>query len=294
MRHSVRILVNSMPKSGTSLLIKTVELLGFRNVPRTYGISQSILSKIGLSIPHILSYQTVSKHHMSHFYRLFNKIQKGAFIPIGVTTPVQIPSIIVSFWLRQIPRENYYVAGHIPFSRNLDTLLQQLGYKHILIIRDLRDVLVSFLHFILRLRPEHPLSADFQHLSEDERVKFAINGGYLPISKRQILGIGNAFRSVVDWKQSQNCLIVRFEDLIGEKGGGSSKMQYDTIKRTCNYLQIDLEEREIVRICKSVFDSTAPTFRRGQIGSWKSELKPEWIKIFNQSYSELLSELQYE
>jgi hypothetical protein len=288
---ALRVLVNSMPKSGTSLLIKTVHLLGCQNAATKKGIFQKMLYGIGFKPPSTLNHQTVSGHRLFCIYRLCNKNNQIDTVPIGVNKPVQVPSRIVALWLRQIPRGTF-ITGHIPWSSNLDRILQQLNYKHVLIIRDPRDVLVSWLHYVLR--PEHPVRCDFMHFSEDEMIAFAIKGGYLPLSKRKFLGIGDVFRSVYNWKQSQNCLMVKFEDLIGEKGGGSKEDQYRTIQNICNLLEVNLSETELSAVCDNIFDTTAPTFRRGQVGSWKSELKPEWIEIINQSYSELLSELQYE
>jgi hypothetical protein len=287
---ALRVLVNSMPKSGTSLLIKTVHLLGYQNADAKKGIFQKMLYGIGFKTPSTLNHQTVSRNRLFCIYRLCNKNNQISIIPIGVNKPIHVPSRIVALWLRQVPDRNF-ITGHIPWSSNLDRVLQQFNYKHVLIIRDPRDVLVSWLHYVLK--PGHPVRCDFIHFSEDEMVEFAIKGGYLPLSKRNFIGIGDVFRSVLNWKQSANCLIVRFEDLIGEKGGGSKDDQYCTVQNICNFLEVNLSETELSTVCDNIFDTTVPTFRRGQVGSWKSELKPEWIKIFNQSNSELLNELRY-
>ena len=289
-KQTFKILVNSMPKSGTFLLCKAIDLIGFNNIARR-NLLQKIFSKLGVGLPSGFGHATVAKHWLRRIYGYFSYECKTSMIPIGVVSPVNVPAKLMAHWLKTIPI-GHYIPGHIPWSLELDKILCQLGYRHILIIRDPRDVLVSFLHYVIK--PEHGLSKDFKRLSKDEQLEFAITGGYAEIRCTQVLGIGQAFRSIMNWKQSANCLIVRFESLIGEKGGGLKKKQYETIKKICDYLEVSSDEKFISNLCESVFDSYSPTFRKGQIGAWKKELTSDWIKTFNRTHADLLEELQYD
>lgn len=49
--------------------------------------------------------------------------------------------------------------GHLAWTETTAHLVRAAHLKHLLIVRDPRDVLVSFVHYVTR--PEHVLSADF-------------------------------------------------------------------------------------------------------------------------------------
>jgi len=288
-KQTFRILVNSMPKSGTFLLCRAVDLLGFCDIADS-NLFKRILTRLGFGLPSSLNHETADRHLVRRIYGYFNE-DKTSMIQIGATSPVPVPLKLVANWFKKVPAGNY-IAGHIPWSEDLDKILSGLGYKHILIIRDPRDVLVSFLHYVIK--PEHELSKDFKELSRDEQLEFAIRGGYAKTRGTQVLGIGQAFRSIINWKQSGNCLFVRFEDLVGEKGGGSKKKQSEAIKKICDYLEVSSDEKSISSLCESLFNPNSPTFRKGQIGAWKKELTGDWIKTFNKTNADLLREFEYD
>ena len=288
-KQTSKILVNSMPKSGTFLLCKAVELVGFHSSAKR-NLLKKIFSELGFGLPLSLNRGAVYKHFLRRIYGYFNE-DKTTMIQIGATSPVSVPLKLAADWFKRVPQGSY-IAGHLPWSADLDKILSGLGYKHILIIRDPRDVLVSFVNYVIK--PEHLLSNDFRGLSKDEQFEFAIKGGYAKKRGTQLLGIGEAFNSIINWKQSANCLVVRFESLIGEKGGGSKKEQFETMKKICDYLEVSSDEKFISNLCESVFDPYSPTFRKGQIGAWKKELTSDWIKTFNRTHADLLEELEYD
>lgn len=133
-----------------------------------------------------------------------------------------------------------------------------------LIIWDPRELLVSFLHFVRK--PRHFLSRDFQRMSDEEKVRTAINGGSAPISGIQVIGIFPAVLSILKWNQSVGTPLIRFEDLVGEQGGSSYEAQTLTVKRICDYLEVSSDKNSIAELCGSVFDTNSPTFRSGKIG----------------------------
>jgi len=288
-----RIIINAMPKSGTHLLSNIVQILGYHNVLSHKGAIQKKAYKKGIGYPKNLCYKHIHKNVRLRFYKRF-----GAFlnngknnIPIGVMSPTQVPVKLVRKWLRQIPI-GYFIIGHVPHSREFEEILMEGDFQHILIIRDPRDVLLSFLHY--STKPGHWLRADLLCLSEDERMLFALKGGYAPKSRTHIIGTINAFRSLMDWTQSKKFLMVRFEDLIGTQGEGSYDTQYYTVKRICNHLGIEDDEKIVVNTCKQAFNVKSPTFRKGKIAAWKSEFTEKQLQLFNKYGGELLHELCYQ
>ncbi len=281
-----RVFVNSMPKSGTHLLGNVINLCGYGSVERI----RHTLTR-GLGVPRNFAYEAVYRNWVRKFYMTCCYKVEDTTVPIDVTSPIQTPAFLLRWWLDQIPKQKYFI-GHVPWSPTSDEILTTLGYKHVFIIRDPRDVLVSFLHFVQR--PQHSLRSDFQHLSPQEQFSFAITGGKAQQSNRHMMGIIDSLESVIKWKQSNNSLLVRFEDLIGAQGGGGSKeRQFLAVKQICLYLEIDADTAFIDTICQQAFDPSARTFRQGKIGGWRDVLKAEQLTMFYQQASDILTNLGY-
>ena len=87
---------------------------------------------------------------------------------------------------------------------------------------------------------------------------------------------------------------VLFEDLVGEKGGGSKESQLEVIKAIVKHLDISLTEKEIQEnVIDKLFGGTG-TFREGKIGAWKNYFTPEHKKLFKLYGGEMLIKLGYE
>ena len=76
--------------------------------------------------------------------------------------------------------------------------------------------------------------------------------------------------------KTENLFVVRFEDLVGSKGGGSDKAQYEVVRRLCEALRIPVQRGKINTILESLYGNSV-TFRKGMIGEWKKSFK-EGIK----------------
>ncbi len=284
---SNRIVCNSIPKSGTFLLSRVLTLLGYQNVADNRPISQRILNRLSLGNPACLIHDVVMRHWERKFYSYTNPSNNQKLLPIGVTSPELVPEELVRKWLLKVPY-GMQMVGHVPYSHSFDVILQEHDYKHLVIIRNPKDVLVSFLHYVVK--PGHVFRKDFMRLSEEERLSLAFYGGYAPLCDRNIIGLDNAFQSVLEWKQSQNCLIVKFEDLVGEKGGGTFQRQYDIVKKIIDYLGIDSNESSVIQVCKQAFSRESRTFRNGQIGSGVKQLNEMWLQNLVKGRSNLLKE----
>jgi hypothetical protein len=89
-----------------------------------------------------------------------------------------------------------------------------------------------------------------------------------------VIGLADAYRSVAAWSGSTRCTLVRFEDLVGEAGGGSATRQHEAVRSIGRGLGLDLDHESIVGVCKRAFDPGSRTFRRGRVGSFRDELSP--------------------
>lgn len=282
---SQRVLINSMPKSGTHLLARMMWLLGYEDFELARGKLQQIGARLGLSSPSALANQRVSRHWKVRLHRWSGRHPGQPAVTVDATVPVQVPLGLLQDWLEAVP-PGHFLTAHLGWSPQAESAVQQVGFRQVLIIRDPRDVLVSFLHFVDR--PQHPLSVDFRTLAPDQQVLFAVNGGQGPRSGRQLAGLKAAFQAILDWRPVRDVLTVNFEDLIGERGGGSLAVQQENVLAICRHLDIEASQQRVEHVCQQAFDSGAITFRRGQIGAWRDELSDEQIRLCTESFGDLL------
>jgi hypothetical protein len=113
-------------------------------------------------------------------------------------------------------------------------------------------------------------------------------------TKKGIVSIEFHFRRRLSWMNERRCLTVRFEDLIGSAGGGDSAKQIAQIRIISDFLNININERDIYHIKDNIFSSQTATFRKGQVGSWREEFSDEHKIVFKDVAGQLLVDLGYE
>ena len=162
-------------------------------------------------------------------------------------------------------------------------------YRKILLIRDPRDVMLGFMHHLFHgltwsASPTFDLER-FQSLSFDERLQETLLFPYRNPS--------SCFLLATTWMHDPSVLVIRFEDLIGEKGGGSYDKQLHTLQTLANFLQIEISPEELATIADQLFGGTW-TFRKGQIGSWKEAFSEENKSLFKKLLGQTLIDWGYE
>lgn len=188
------------------------------------------------------------------------------------------------------------ISAHMYWSNQLTEFLSGNNFKTILMVRDLRDVCVSSAHYCTNDK-RHRLYTYFNSLdSWDERLEAAIKG----ISAENIAdnkrskSIAEHVDGFVPWVHDKCCLVIRFEDLVGTKGGGDLDKQMLVIKMIFQHIGIDITDEAVVEIAEKSFTKKTKTFRKGQIGGWRGEFSDENISLFKQVAGSQLIELGYE
>ena len=94
--------------------------------------------------------------------------------------------------------------------------------------------------------------------------------------------------------ESPYTLTVRFENLVGARGGGSDAVQRNEIEKIAAHLGMRLTPDDIDCVIEKAFNPKSPTFRKGLIGDWKSHFTPEHKDAFKRVAGQLLIDLGYE
>ena len=263
------IFVNSLPKSGTHLLA-------------------SILSRVpGFQLQDPVLNRKLRWHPMNYL-GLWD--QRTCLVGIGQPNRIRLATL--SFLLRRL-RQGHYALGHIPYQECVAELLDRLAIRCFLVLRDPRDVVVSQVHYVLG-RSSHYLHRDYARMGgARERLLASIRGVTKRNGKLKSVGIAEKLDAVLGWLQVESVLVLRFEELIGERGGGSAEAQKRAIMGIGDHIGLDIGEEQALSIGSRSF-GRGGTYRQGRVGSWRSAFDGEITDVFKGQAGEYVIKLGYE
>lgn len=261
-------LINSLPKSGTHLLCKLVGEFGY--------------SYSGMN----LSSTTIYGRN-----KLIKSLLRGPFfgepsISVGLDVDCSVRKRWILSGVNRVG-ERSYIGGHLPYSDAMHRIFLSSSIKMMHILRDPRDVLLSWAHYV-PTQKWHYARKGLLGLDINQRVLKIIDGyesdGYVIESFSSILN------QSLGWISASGVKVIRFENLVGESGGGRKDKQLLTVMSIANYLQLVCDKPEI--IAKNLFGGTK-VFRKGQIGAWRHELRSETIDIMDRKIGHIVEKMGY-
>ena len=265
-----QLLGNSLPKAGSNLLIETIELLGYEEQPPN------------TETPRAFNYKEAKQ-------ALNNKRGSEHLDNIAVSSfaPWYADKNQFRTWL-EVVSTKHYIFGHLPWTPALSLLLAELNYRHLAIIRDPREVLASLI-FKEAIIPRF-LTADFESLSLTQRLVFMVEGGYATKANAQISRFTDIYRAMLAWEKDNQCLLLRFEDLVGERG---REVQLNTIHRLANYLNTDFND-DILQKLNRADSPWAQRFSVNSLEQWTKVMTASDVNYIIQSCQSLSSEAGYD
>ena len=176
-----------------------------------------------------------------------------------------------------------YLIGHRKFDENFNRMLEKNKIPHFLIVRDPRDVVVSKAFYIART-PEHAFCSYFNNIDSPKRFIAAIKGvpgesGDAPAKRYGVPSIAEIYKQYLPWLREKRCLLIRFEDIVGNRGGGNDEKQFLELRRIAKHLKMPLKDLELKEIAFKTFNEKSLTFRKGQIGDWVNWLDDEMLSL---------------
>src|SRR5919112_80214 len=300
----MRIVANAIPKSGTHLLDRLLVLLGFRMVdlggmrPRLaesdYQVSlvnQRLKSILGLRKPEDvmgIGPHLVEGGRFPPVRKFFRG--RGEKVTVGVVSPQHISRRWLARRLSKVP-DGSFVNAHCIYTPELADLFHEGGMRVVCILRDPRDVAVSQMHYLKQLKNHFAHEGYMALPSDRERLLVSIRGGEL--DGRRLQSLAERYRQFLSWERDGGAVMVKFEDLVGTKGGGSEEAQRLAVGRVARHLGVAEEEETLRRVEKDLF-GVGRTFRKGQIGGWREEFSAEHEEAVKEVMGSLLVELGYE
>ena len=193
-------------------------------------------------------------------------------------------------------KDHQYLWSHYPPSDNFLSEIENgnRNFKLIFNYRDPRDALVSWLYWM------HPENAKVTHTPR-EYVKKTYRGFtddelleiFIKIDKFRPI----EYNIIENFRLSRAMLFhpgvhkIRFEDLVGAKGGGNDGDQFVTLEKLFSYLQIS--NIGIKHIAAKAFDRESETFRRGCIGEYKEKFSKKNLTLFEKLHCDLIAQYGY-
>ena len=189
------------------------------------------------------------------------------------------------------------VAAHLYYSAPVHEVIQNLDLKHVLLVRDPRDIALSNFHYITYADSKHRLHNHFHNRlrTDEERLHAAIVGvpGSMLADGEQSLGLAQHLDNYLKWLSS-DCLLIRFEELVGARGGASETQQHRCLRALFSHVGVDCPTRAIERISAELYSHTSRTFFKGQIGRWREEFSPRLRSVSDQLLGEHIEQLGYD
>ena len=155
-----KVLINSVTRNGVHLVGSVLEIIGMN-----YG-NYGLVKRKRVQ----LNFRT-SKYISNYFVGWTNKKA-----PISIGSPRMVRLKLIERLCAKIKNSEFLIS-HIPYSHQMEMLLNRLEWKNIIIVRDPRDMCASVLHK-LSIKKNNPASHYlYEHLNTDtDRIKALIDG----------------------------------------------------------------------------------------------------------------------
>jgi hypothetical protein len=180
------------------------------------------------------------------------------------------------------------LVSHLWYTPDYIKMMQKHNVRCFFMIRNPRDIVVSMAFYMMKQK-KHALHEQYaaEHKIEN-RIRLAISG----TQDRVGISIGQKLERYAGWLDS-NAMVVRFEDIIGARGGGTEARQTAIIRSIFDHLGMEMVEDEINRYSRSLFSAESPTFRKGMIDQWKDYFDDEIEELYRQETCDWLPIYSY-
>jgi hypothetical protein len=255
------VLITSIPKSGTHLL-------------------EQLIQVIGLTLPY-------ERQGVLQFYGWQPQENKR----------VQDDLEYVTRMIGSIKPGRYLEAHLIPDPRIIEAA-ERAGVRVIFIYRDPRAVVWSHVNHVFRFK-----GSKFHEFyttrmpSREACIDLVIRGAQsypVEFPEYWLPDIRSSYSKFLGWRDQPSCLSVKFEELIGDQGGGSTERQLQTVEHILDYIGFPYDQAALHRYSTQVYSQKTQTFFQGKTDAWRDAFTAENIQTFNRVAGDLLQTLGYE
>jgi len=194
----------------------------------------------------------------------------------------------------QLLRRGQYMSAHLIWCSDVSALLHQKECRMVTILRDPRAVALSDAKYLAASK-RHPLHdrvlSEFPDL--DDRINAVITG-FQP--KRGSLGLeclAERFERYLGWLDDEHTCVIRYEELVGPRGGGSLAQQHAAVDRVLRYLGVPNDAALTRQVADAAYSTTSATFQQSQIEGRRDELSRQQRQLIESTCSDSMRRLGY-
>lgn len=254
-----RVFFTSIPKCGKNLLYSLFHALGF-------------------------------KRHFPAGERYAEAAYAAAFKGINYAYPPQTEPFTLAdrdgfaAELALMPERSVF-HRHLPPEAGFRAALRQAAFRPLLVVRDPRDALLSAANYALNQGKPAQIVERLGDRGLDDILRFLLKGeeGTAPFLDQ--------FAVFHPWTTWDEVMTVRFEDLIGARGGGSDQTQQETLIRLLEHVGAD--PGQTAAAAEQVFNPRAGTFFKGQIGGHRQYIRGDIARLFEERFGDTLAQWGY-
>jgi len=186
-------------------------------------------------------------------------------------------------------KHGQYAVGHLWPEPEVLEILEDLGYRVLLPVRDPRDIAISTAMYAARNRrhPHHRRYSE-RYTTDADRILAAITGFAPDGLGPGAPSMGPPLYTFAPWLHAPATLVCRFEDLVGEPGGGSRAAQIGVIREIGEHIARPVTEQDAERIATRTWSSASTTFRRGAVGEWRTRFDERHRDAFDREVGDVL------
>jgi hypothetical protein len=211
-------------------------------------------------------------------------------LPVGIGLPRMVPAASVDEVLAALPPGGF-AFGHLPHDPVTEQLFRARRAPIVLIVRDPRDVVVSHARYVGRI-PHHRLYDLYRDLDPVRAIDLSIRGVGAGTGGGGLLDLAARVGSLLGWLPLPEVCLVRFEALVGPRGGGSADQQRDALRRIARHLGVEAGDAVLDRVAEASYGGTA-TFDTGRIGAWRQALSAAQTALIDDMIGPMLEQLGY-
>lgn len=164
------------------------------------------------------------------------------------------------------------IYGHQQNNKVVLDALKDANFTIFMIVRDPRDMVISKYYYI-KANSHFNRYKRFHQIGKQQAFReiiLNVHDGAHGV-KRQQYDLGEWYERFSQyWTDPEVCLL-RFEDLIGSKGGGSDEAQMKSLAKILRALKLNCDLKPIAN---NLYGSSE-TFRKGSIQQYKDEMSEE-------------------
>lgn len=199
-------------------------------------------------------------------------------------------------WQEHLKSEGLYPITHDGWNGETEAVLDACGHRIFFLIRDPRDVLISFVNWLDKGRGlswVDPQENWWKSKTFEEKITYVIRDIQLFPSAPHVKGFRGHFLFRVGWFRAPQVCNVRFENLVGSQGGGDNDLQLKELRMILGHIGIEDSDETIAVLGGRLFGQSG-TFNVGQLGRWKGYFTEEHVQLTKDNFGEFILEFGYE